>query len=293
MAMDLEQFDRDSEVGRPRRSSRRILLQEIVAGLAELKRPVSGLMLSSVAAGLEIGFSVLLMAVMITVSADHFAEPIRHILVANMYSIGFILVIIGRSELFTEHTALAVLPVLDRQSSLGDLGQLWAIVLGGNLIGGAVFAAIATGVILPLGAASEEAFVELARRMLDHPWWVIFFSAVLAGWLMGEVGWIVAAARDTISQIIAVWLITTAIGFAYLHHVVVGAVEVLTGVILSDALTVLDFGRFLLWAALGNAVGGVVFVALIKYGHASRAGPEKKAREQLAENPPPDVGEND
>jgi formate/nitrite transporter FocA (FNT family) len=288
MATDDEQLEGDSGSGRQRRSSRGILLQEIIAGLAELKRPASGLLLSSIAAGLEIGFSVLLMAVMITVAADHFSEPVRHLLVANMYSVGFILVIIGRSELFTEHTALAVLPVLDGQSSVGDLGKLWGIVLFGNLVGGAVFAGIATGVILPLGAASREAFIDLADRMLDHPWWVIFFSAVLAGWLMGEVGWVVAAARDTISQIVAVWLITTAIGFAYLHHVVVGSVEVLTGVILSEELTLLDFARFLLWAALGNAIGGVVFVALIKYGHASRSGQESEAREQVSENPPPD-----
>jgi formate/nitrite transporter FocA (FNT family) len=86
---------------------------------------------------------------------------------------------------------------------------------------------------------------------------------------MGELGWVVAAARDTISQIICVWLIATAIGFAKLHHCIVGSIEALAGVFTSDAITFADYGHFLLWTTLGNAIGGVVFVALIKYGHAA------------------------
>jgi formate/nitrite transporter FocA (FNT family) len=96
----------------------------------------------------------------------------------------------------------------------------------------------------------------------------MFLSAVLAGWLMGLLSWLVAAGRDTISQIVIVWLVTTAIGFAGLHHVILGTVEVLSGAFSGQGINVNDFGRFLLWSTLGNAFGGVFFVALIKYGHA-------------------------
>jgi formate/nitrite transporter FocA (FNT family) len=86
--------------------------------------------------------------------------------------------------------------------------------------------------------------------------------------LMGLLSWLVAAGRDTISQIVLVWLITTAIGFAGLHHVVLGTIEVLAGAFAGQEIGPADFGRFLLWATLGNILGGTIFVALIKYGHA-------------------------
>ena len=79
-----------------------------------------------------------------------------------------------------------------------------------------------------------------------------------------------AAGRDTISQVVLVLLIATVIGLARLHHVVVGSFEVLAGVFAGQGVTGLDYAHFLLLATLGNAVGGSVFVALIKYGHTVR-----------------------
>jgi formate/nitrite transporter FocA (FNT family) len=67
-----------------------------------------------------------------------------------------------------------------------------------------------------------------------------------------------------------VWLVTTGIGLAHLHHSIVGTVEVLAAVFAAQGVTLAEFGHFLLWATLGNAIGGLVFVALIKYGHASQ-----------------------
>ena len=89
---------------------------------------------------------------------------------------------------------------------------------------------------------------------------------------MGLLSWLVAAARDTISQIVLIWLITTSIGLAGLHHAVAGTVEVLSGAFSHQGVSAYDFGRFLLWTTLGNISGGVVFVAIIKYGHASPSG---------------------
>ena len=85
---------------------------------------------------------------------------------------------------------------------------------------------------------------------------------------MGLLSWLVAASRDTISQIAIVWLIATVIGFAHLHHVVVGSVEVLAGVFAGSDVTMSDYGHFLLWTTLGNAIGGPFFVAFIKSGFA-------------------------
>jgi formate/nitrite transporter FocA (FNT family) len=121
-----------------------------------------------------------------------------------------------------------------------------------------------------MGIVEPAAFVELARTLIEHPWWVILLSGVLAGWLMGELAWLIAAGRDTVGQIVCVWIITAGIGFAQLHHVVVGTVEVLVGVLSGTELGSGEIVRFWLLAGVGNALGGVVFVALIKYSHATR-----------------------
>jgi formate/nitrite transporter FocA (FNT family) len=93
---------------------------------------------------------------------------------------------------------------------------------------------------------------------------------VLAGWMMGLLGWLVTSSQETISRIFIVILITFTIGAAGLHHCIVGSVEVFTGMLSSDSITIVDYLRFLLWASIGNAVGGAVFVAILKYSQGKR-----------------------
>lgn len=244
-----------------------ILEEEIFQGLNELERPAGGLFLSGLSAGLDIGFSVLLMGVVLTILGGDLSDPATHMLVGNMYAVGFILVIIGRSELFTEHTALAVFPVLGGRAGIDRLARLWGLIYASNLLGALVFARILAWVAPPLSAVDPAAFGTIAAKLVHHPWYVILTSGLLAGWLMGLLSWTLSAARETISRIFLVWLITGAIGLAGLHHSIVGTVEVLAGVF-SGYQSWGDYGHFIVWTTLGNAGGGVVFVALIKYSHA-------------------------
>jgi formate-nitrite transporter family protein len=249
-----------------------ILAQEIETGVTELERPSGGLFLSGLSAGLDVSFSLLLMAVMRTLAEGRLPEPVVEMLVANMYAVGFIFVVLGRSELFTEHTTLAVLPVLDGRASIRQLARLWGIVYISNLTGAAAFAGMAALVGPALGIAEPEAFGKIAHSITGHPSWVMVASAMLAGWLMGLMSWLVIASRDTVGQILLVWLVTVSIGFLHLAHVVVGTTEVLSGLFAGQGITLLDFGRFLVLTTFGNALGAFIFVALIKYGHATRAG---------------------
>jgi formate/nitrite transporter FocA (FNT family) len=256
----------------PKKASEQILRHEIAEGKIVLDRETGRLFVSGLSAGLDLGFSLFLMAAMETRFTDHLSEPMRAILVANMYSIGFIFVVLGRSELFTEQTSLAVLPVLSGQRSIRSLARSWTIVYVSNLVGATAFAGLAVLSGPTLGVIDPKVFGVIAHHLVDHSPFAIFLGAILAGWLMGLLSWLVAAGRDTISQIVIVWLITTAIGFAGLHHVILGAVEVLSGAFSGQGITASDFGRFLLWTTIGNTFGGVFFVALIKYGHAQGHG---------------------
>jgi formate-nitrite transporter family protein len=260
--------NKEDEKGQePQKSYETILEQEIAAGLTELERPAKALLLSGLSAGLDVSLGLLLMAVVHTLSDGVLSKPVSEILVALTYASGFLFVVLGRSELFTEHTTLAVLPVLDRRASLKQLGRLWGLVYVANQAGAAAFAAFLVFLGPRLGIIEPRVFGEIASGLVEHPGWVILLSGVLAGWLMGLLSWLVAASRDTIGQIFIVLLVTTAIGLCHLHHAVVGTAEVLAGVFSGEGATLADFGKFLLWATLGNMLGGFFFVALIKFGH--------------------------
>ena len=254
----------------PKKSQEQILEQEIEAGLLEIERSRTGTCLSALVAGLEVGVSMLLMGVVTTLLPDG-PDAVRSFLVAGAYSVGFVFVILGRSELFTEHTTLAVLPVLARRSRFRDLIEQWGLVLGGNLVGAIAISAMLAWIGPRLDAVSVDAYTKLAHTVIDHPSGVMFGSAVMAGWLMGLVSWLVTASRDTTSQVLMIVLVTGSIGLAGLHHSILGTVEVLCAVFAGADVTVVDYLRFLGLSVAGNAVGGVFFVALLKYAHAKNS----------------------
>lgn len=260
----------------PQKSYQKILEQETTEGLKELERATFGLLISSFSAGLDLSFSLLLMGVMLTLVRGSVSKPAAEILVAMMYSIGFILVILGRSELFTEHTTRAVYPVLTGHASPVALLRLWGVIYAGNLAGTALFAKLITIIGPSLGIIDISSLGELAHRVVSHAWWVLVVSGILAGWLMGLLSWLVTASRDTISQVFFVWLITSAIGLCHLHHAIVGSVEVLTALFARHGVTAGNYGVFLACTTLGNIAGGVFFVALLKYSHVIRGGRERE-----------------
>lgn len=258
-----------------KKSYQEILQAEIHEGLQELKRPTIGLFVSALAAGLEVSFSVLLMATLLSVVGDMVAPAIAKLLIASMYSVGFIFVILGRSELFTEHTTLAVLPVLNGRSSVENLVRLWSTVWFGNVIGASIFASIIVFIGPRLGIFGPKELVIIGGGLVEHTWWLITASAILAGWLMGLLSWLVAASKDTTAQILLVLIVTFGIGLAGLHHSIVGTAEVMAAVLSSKSVTLHQFFTFLLWATVGNAIGGSVFVAFMKYRHATANGRQR------------------
>jgi formate/nitrite transporter FocA (FNT family) len=72
-----------------------------------------------------------------------------------------------------------------------------------------------------------------------------------------------------------IFIVTFTIGFAHLPHCVAGNIEVLAGLLAGGSYTMVDFAVFEVLTVLGNVVGGVVFVALFKYGHTVRGAEEQ------------------
>lgn len=89
---------------------------------------------------------------------------------------------------------------------------------------------------------------------------------------MGLLSWLVAAARDTISRVLFVWLVAFVIGFTHLSHSIAGNIEMVAALLATNVVTVLSYLGFLVLVTAGNAIGGTVFVALLKYGFVVRGG---------------------
>lgn len=258
-----------------------ILEEQIELAMDQHNRAKRDLFLSAISAGLEIGFSVFLMGAVYTLFHDVLHPSLLHLLLSAAYPLGFVLVILGRSELFTEHTTLAVIPVLNKNASVKSLLIVWGLVYSGNLIGGYIFSYILS--VLPAGFEfiEHDTFVILAQKLIDNPLHIIIISGMLAGWLMGLLSWLVTSSQDTISRIVIIILITSVIGFGGLHHSIVGSIEIFAGMLISKDITVTNYLTVQSMATLGNIIGGVVFVAFIKYSHVN---PRRKSLKKNQKN---------
>jgi formate/nitrite transporter FocA (FNT family) len=229
----------------------------------EIRRTAAALLWSSLAAGLVIGFSALGAAF-----AAHVApEPYEHAAASAAYPLGFIFVIMARSELFTENTLVPVVPLLERRDleTLGLVGRIWGLLLAGNLVGTVVFAlALARTDLLRPEFAAE--LLELSRGATAGSFVDIAYAAVFAGWLMALLAWLLASTTETMAQIVFIWLCTAPISALRLPHSIVGATEAFYRSALGDSSWGAMLGGFVLPAVLGNAVGGVLLVALLNYG---------------------------
>jgi formate/nitrite transporter FocA (FNT family) len=252
------------ELDRPK-SLERIAQEQIEEGLEEYKRSNKALFTSSLIAGLDLGFSLLIMAVLYSMFADKVSAEIMHIIMAFAYPVGFLFVVLGRSTLFTEHTTLAVFPVLDKQASIKNLMRNWGIIYSGNLIGGYIIGAMIAWLGPQLGILSHHTLEEIALHIIEIEGIIILGSGLLAGWLMGLLSWLVTSSKDTISRIFIVFLITASIGIGSLHHCIVGSTEMFAGLLVSDKITAMNYLSTQFWATLGNIIGGVFFVSVLKF----------------------------
>lgn len=254
------------------RAYRNVLENELEGALREINRPTSGLFLSGIAAGLNVSFGALFMGMALTFSPEFPSDLVKQLVLANVSAVGFIIVILGQTELFTAHTTMGVLPVLNGNASVRELGRLWGVVYVGNLIGCTLFAGLITIAGPPLTIVSPSAFGSLADALLPFTGPTILLSGIIAGWLMGLVTWLVSASRDSVGEFLITWVVTAAIGFGPFHHSLLGTTEVLGALFLGQGVTAGAFVHFLFWTTLGNLIGGTVFVALLNYGQAVRGG---------------------
>ena len=241
-----------------------ILVEQVMDAKETFERSLGSLFTSAFTAGLEIGISFFMILSAFALLSSVLPSQYAIVLASLLYPIGFIIVVIGQSLLFTEQTSLLSLPVLNKIEPLHKLLRLWGIVIAGNIVGGCLFAALMIGLGLNMQLFSVSDIDTYAEHILGFRWWVIFGSAILAGWMMGVTAWLVTSARDTLSRIVLVTLITGSIGFLGLHHSIVGNIEIFSALLYGNTVSLGRYLLFLVVILVGNTVGGVVFVAVLK-----------------------------
>ncbi|EPR65290.1 formate/nitrite transporter family protein [Cyclobacterium qasimii] len=242
-----------------------ILSRVIHEGEEIFKIKKRAIFLSACIAGLEIGFSYLLISTLYFLLAGKVDENIIFKLFGLVYPLGFIMVILGKSVLFTEQTSVLALPVLNGQRTILELLSIWGVVIIGNLLGGIVFVFCIGDLAAQLNLFDKETMVKIGSHILDHSYWVLLLSSVFAGWLMGLLTWILNSTTSSLTRILLIVLITGTIGFVGFHHSIVGNIEAFAGFLYSETISLGDYLSFLLLTLLGNGIGGSIVVALFKY----------------------------
>ncbi|HWE77178.1 MAG TPA: formate/nitrite transporter family protein [Pseudolabrys sp.] len=230
-------------------------------GQEEMERPLVSLWWSGVAAGLSISFSLLAQGIL----HEHLPDaPWRVLVVSLGYTVGFLIVVLGRQQLFTESNITVVLPVLKdlTPSNVWRMSRLWVIVLVANLAG-TLFAAVFCTYFPVVPQDLYGAMLAISREMAHLSWWQMCFHGVTSGFLIAAMVWMLPTAESAKLPVIALmtWLIAVG-GFT---HVIAGSMDAYLLVFAGDWEWWRFITGFFLPVLIGNMVGGTALFALISY----------------------------
>lgn len=231
-------------------------------GEHELERPFSALWWSGVAAGLAISTSVLSKGFLTSILPDaDWAAGISNF----GYTVGFLIVILGRMQLFTENTITPILPLFlaPTRAKFIQIARLWGIVFAANMVGCLAAALVLVhGNILP--KVRLEGIVTISRHYAEATPFEHFSWGIPAGFLIAALVWILPRMKSA-GEVLMIVIITYIIGLGGMSHVVAGATELFI-LVMGGELGVMSavFGG-ILPALIGNVLGGTGIFAALTY----------------------------
>lgn len=242
-------------------------------GRDNLSRASIGLAFSGFGAGLNISFGALAMFSVAGLTGGVGLAAIA------VYPLGFLMVVLGRSQLFTETTVAPVTVVLTNgrrnPRCIVNTLRLWVVVLASNLLGALVSAA-AISYTRVLDAGAFELLLHEVVGKMDIDALSTTLYGVYGGWVVALMAWLVAASHDTIGKAFVIWATAIIIPAGGLPHSIAGSAEVLIGVLANEVRFFEYLTSFLFPTVLGNTIGGVFFVSLLNY--AQIVGSRKKTK---------------
>ncbi len=230
---------------------------------AELKRSSFSLAVSGFTGGTFMGFSALGVGLILATLGR---TPVTFVISRMFYPLGFIVVILGRSQLFTENTLYPVALVLAEKKELWNTLRLWAIVLPSNVLGALAFASL----ISLTGAGSPPLLRAIAGLGLDaahQPAATVFWTGIMGGWIIATTAWLVSSSHSITGSVMIIWILTFLVGLGNFAHCIATSGEILTAV-LTHQIPWLAYPKWFGPAVAGNICGGVLMVTLLEYGQA-------------------------
>jgi formate/nitrite transporter FocA (FNT family) len=239
------------------------VIYEVIRRLGdeEMERPATSLWWSGFAAGASMSFSLLAQSAL----EAHLPEAGWKPLVADLgYTVGFLMVVLGRQQLFTESTITVVLPVLKdfTARNVFKLTRLWAIVLVANLIG-TLFAAAFWRFTPAVPAEFYPAALKISSALMHLGWWETLVRAMGAGFLIASMVWMLPTAESSKFAVIA--LLTYLISIAGFTHIIAGSMEAFLLGLSGEWAWWQIIADFLIPTLLGNIIGGTALFAAISY----------------------------
>lgn len=224
-------------------------------GSTRLARPLLPLIATGFLGGVDVGVGVLTYLVIKS-------ETQNSLLAALGFTIGFIALLMARSELFTENFMVPVTAVVAGQGTVLQLLRLWAATLVLNLLGGLVMAGMVDVAMPSVHATAIEAGSHYAHLGVS---WRSFFLAVLAGLVITLLTRMQHSTEDMVARVIPAVVMSFVLVGAQLFHSILDSILMFAGLLTGHA----DYGwgnwlLALVWSAFGNLVGGVVLVTAVR-----------------------------
>jgi formate/nitrite transporter FocA (FNT family) len=237
-------------------------------GRRRLSRPLLELAATALVGGFDIAFGVGALGLASGAVMTRFGSGVGHLAGAIAFGLGFVFVVVGRSELFTENFLVPVTGLSRQRGSWLKLGELWVATLVLNLVGGVVIALLLTSRgVLRRGAS--HALTDVADHLAAYGPATAFLSAIAAGALMTLMTWFVEGAAESHGvRIVMAWLVGALIAFGAFNHAIVSTVELVFGMRYGADIGVDQLFANLGLSIAGNLIGGLLLVTFARSAQA-------------------------
>ncbi|MBV8780618.1 MAG: formate/nitrite transporter family protein, partial [Phycisphaerae bacterium] len=260
---DAKQQEREEdEIYEKSAASARVVYKAVeIEGEEELERSTSALAWSGVAAGLSMGFSLVTEGLLRSHLPD---APWRPLIAKFGYTVGFLIVVLGRQQLFTENTLTPIIPFLHRptKKKFVNVMRLWLVVLITNLVAAGAFA-----YVLAKSPAFDpeikKVFLEIGKESFTHDAVTVLVRGVFAGWLIALMVWLLPVAET--ARVGVIIIITYIVGLGQLTHIIAGSVETIYVVACGEATWSQYIFGYMFPTLIGNVLGGTALVAAINH----------------------------
>lgn len=230
-------------------------------GRDELARSAFSLIWSGIAAGLGIFLSVVATGALAAHLPGGMANPLVHL----GYTLGFLVVIQGRLQLFTENTITAVIPILSGEVNrpFRALTKLWSLVFFANLVG--VFLAASGSLYAGIFPETTlKGMMMVSQYYIERDALAFFAQGIPAGFVVAALVWMMPSARG--SEFWMIVAMTYLISLAGMTHVIAGSGETFMMLLLGEISLYDSLVISILPTLIGNIIGGTALFTLLAYG---------------------------